>query len=521
MSIHSVLEALVRDALAVLRSLPGITIAAGVVGTATALLIADSVRTWHRLSHVPGPFWAAISKYWMVRQSLKGQQPYAIQQLNERYGKLPRSLVRIGPNELATADPEVLRRMMAIRSQYSRGPWYNALRFEPGKDNLFSMRDEEAHMNLRKKMAAGYSGKENESMERTVNEHIARFIDLLEAKYLSSEDQYRPVDIAQKIQFFTLDVISDLAFGQAFGYVEQDADVFDFIKITKSFFPVALVMANLPVVVSILHSHLFRGILPKETDSLGFGAFIGVANKKVAERFGPNAVSQPDMLGSFIRHGLDQEEASRESLLNVVAGSDTSATTMRVMLVSLLSNPSAYRKLQKEIDDGIKASKISSPVTDAEARQLPYLQAAVKEGLRIKAPAAGPLFKTVPPEGDVIDGKFIPGGTQIGTSPFGIYHSKEVFGDDASLFRPERWLEADEERVAVMSGVVDLVFSVGKYQCLGKPVALMEINKIFVELLRRFDFVIARPEKPMHVINAGIWLIDDFPVRISRREVEV
>jgi cytochrome P450 len=207
-----------------------------------------------------------------------------------------------------------------------------------------------------------------------------------------------------------------------------------------------------------------------------------VANKKVAERFGPNAVSHPDMLGSFIRHGLNQEEASRESLLNVVAGSDTSATTIRLMLVSLLSNPSAYSKLQKEIDDGIKAGKISSPVTDAEARQLPYLQAAVKEGLRIKAPAAGPLFKTVPPEGDVIDGKFIPGGTQIGTSPFGVYHSKEVFGEDASLFLPERWLVDDEERVAAMSGVVDLVFSTGKYQCLGKSVALMEINKIFVEV---------------------------------------
>ncbi len=87
---------------------------------------------------------------------------------------------------------------------------------------------------------------------------------------------------------------------------------------------------------------------------------------------------------------------------------------------------------------------------------------------------------------DVIDGKFIPGGTQIGTSPFGIYHSKKVFGEDASLFLPERWLEADAARATKMSGVVDLVFSVGKYQCLGKPVALMELNKIFVEVSIRY-----------------------------------
>jgi cytochrome P450 len=211
-----------------------------------------------------------------------------------------------------------------------------------------------------------------------------------------------------------------------------------------------------------------------------------VANKKVAERFAPNAVSQPDMLGSFIRHGLDQEEASRESLLNVVAGSDTTATTIRVTMLNLLSNPVAYRRLQKEIDENIKDGKISSPVTDTEARQLRYLQASIKEGLRIKAPAAGPLFKTVPPQGDTIDGKFIPGGTYIGTSPFAIYHSKKIFGEDASLFLPERWLEADEARVATMSSVLDLVFSTGKFQCLGKPVAFMELNKIFVEVRMKY-----------------------------------
>jgi hypothetical protein len=112
-------------------------------------------------------------------------------------------------------------------------------------------------------------------LERTVDEHIAKLIELIETKYLSTLQRYHPVDFAQKIQFFTLDVISDLAFGQAFGYLEQDDDVFDFIKITRSFFPVALVMANVPLLVSLLHSRLLRGALPKESDKLGFGAFIG------------------------------------------------------------------------------------------------------------------------------------------------------------------------------------------------------------------------------------------------------
>lgn len=207
-----------------------------------------------------------------------------------------------------------------------------------------------------------------------------------------------------------------------------------------------------------------------------------IAKKVVAKRFEPQATSQPDMLGSFIRHGLTEEEASGEALLQVVAGSDTSASTIRIVMLSLLTNPAAYRRLQAEIDEGVASGNISSPIKDSEARRLPYLQAVIKEGLRIMPPAGGAFFKTVPPGGDVIDGKHIPAGTQIGSSPFGIHHSKNLFGADADLYRPERWLEAEAVHLAQMTSTVDLVFHSGKYQCLGKNVALMEFNKIFVEV---------------------------------------
>lgn len=112
-------------------------------------------------------------------------------------------------------------------------------------------------------------------MEGSVDSIIASFIALLETKYLSTDDVYRPVDFAQKSQFFTLDVISDLAFGQPFGYLTKDEDVFDFLKITRAFFPFTVTMANVPWMISLLHSRLFSGLLPKDTDKIGFGAFIG------------------------------------------------------------------------------------------------------------------------------------------------------------------------------------------------------------------------------------------------------
>jgi cytochrome P450 len=488
------------------------------IGLPTALLLTYLTRValqWYRLSHIPGPFFASISSLWMIKQSLNGRLAYATKELTDKYGPL----VRVSPTELVTYDTDIVRRTTAVRSEYTRGPWYNAMKLEPGRDNLFSMRDEAAHMKLRAKMAAGYSGKENESMEDTVDKQIAAFIDLIDEKYVSTSTEYRPMDFALKAQYFTLDVISALAFGKPFGYLTQDEDLHDYIKITTAYIPFMVALGSVPWLADLLHSRLMRGLLPKESDKLGFGAFINVAKNVVAERFAPEAKPQFDMLGSFIRHGLTPEEASSEALLQIVAGSDTSASTIRAVMLHILANASAYRKLQAEIDNGIANGTISSPITDAEARRLPYLQACIKEGLRILPPATGANFKAVPPGGDILAGKFIPAGTQIGSSHLSIQHSTVTFGPDAELFRPERWLDASDDpaRLAHMTSTVDLVFHYGKYKCLGQNVALMEFNKVFVELLRRFDFSTVHPQNAARMSSGGIWIMEDFWVRVTRR----
>lgn len=53
-----------------------------------------------------------------------------------------------------------------------------------------------------------------------------------------------------------------------------------------------------------------------------------------------------------------------------------------------------------------------------------------------------------------------------------------------------------------MNSVVDLIFHSGNYQCLGKSVALMEYNKIFVELFKAFKFSVVNAETPAHITNA-------------------
>lgn len=92
------------------------------------------------------------------------------------------------------------------------------------------------------------------------------------------------------------------------------------------------------------------------------------------------------------------------------------------------------------------------------------------------------MAKEVPPEGDVIDGKFIPGGCQIGYCGFGIFRNKKIWGEDADIFRPERWLEGSPASIKEAESILDLVFGGGRWQCLGRKVAQMELNKVFVEV---------------------------------------
>lgn len=158
-----------------------------------------------------------------------------------------------------------------------------------------------------------------------------------------------------------------------------------------------------------------------------------------------------------------------------VAGSDTTATGIRSTLLNIITNPRVLSKLREEIN----AAKLSWPIAkDSEIRQMPYLQASIREGLRLFPPVSGFMSKEVPIDGDCWNGITFPAGTRIGFSMVGILRQRHVWGEDANEFRPERWFDATPD----MEATIGLVFGGGKWGCLGKNVAQIEMNKVIVEV---------------------------------------
>jgi hypothetical protein len=112
-------------------------------------------------------------------------------------------------------------------------------------------------------------------LHESIDEGIARFIRLIESKYLSDDAHYRPVDMARKLSYLTLDVISKIAFNREFGFIETDEDCLGYIKTTEETIPLMQIICLMPTLVSILQSPLCKALLPSDKDTTGLGRIMG------------------------------------------------------------------------------------------------------------------------------------------------------------------------------------------------------------------------------------------------------
>ncbi|OTB03602.1 hypothetical protein M426DRAFT_12320 [Hypoxylon sp. CI-4A] len=477
------------------------------VATILALLtiswyVVSTVYWWHRLRHIPGPLSASFSYLWLARNALNGKQLDTFLSINRKYG----SLVRIGPKELITDDPEVIKYMSGVKSKYRKSTWYTGSAFNPNHSAMFTLLDPAAHDRVKAQVGPVYSGRDNPNLEADVDAQINNLVNLIRRKYISvpGAGGFRPLDLAQASGFLTLDVISKISLGKTFGCLETDSDPHDFLETMAKALPAVMLTADVEPARNIVFSKLGITLLgPKETDTKGLGKIMRLANEAVRKRFRPDADrEEKTMLGSFVRHGLTPTECEVEALFMFVAGSDTTSTAIRSTLLYLFSTPCAYQCLKDEIGSAVREGRVSQPITNAQAKTLPYLQ-------------TGLASKEVPPEGDTINGYFVPGGTGIGVNPFSLLRSKAAFGDDADLFRPERYLEVDEKTRIEMQRHVEFTFGYGRWACAGKPIAMMELNKVFFELLRYFDFQVVNPPSPVSTVCHGLVIDKDLLVSVA------
>lgn len=175
------------------------------------------------------------------------------------------------------------------------------------------------------------------------------------------------------------------------------------------------------------------------------------------------------------------EQIKAETLIVLLAGSDTPASAFRACLLYIMTTPGVYPKLMEEINRAIDHNLLSSPVvTFDEAKSLPYFSACLREAMRLSPSAPVLLPRLVPEGGSTICGQYIPGGAEVAANPWVVHRNKAIYGEDAEQYRPERWLESAAKTKEMDK--YDFQFGYGDRSCLGKSIALMELYKALVQV---------------------------------------
>lgn len=264
-------------------------------------------------------------------------------------------------------------------------------------------------------------------------------------------------------QCYAFHVIGMITYGKRLGFLDKGEDVGNVINALGE-------ILGYSTIVGIVFPTLRNIIVPVMNFFAGSkgqgGAYITAFTKgRISEaKSNPKAVALDDSdtsTQSFLMKLLAKNTSKPDTftsshvitvcLINMIAGSDTTGISLSAVLYYLLKNPSCMDKLREEVDKFTANGQMSTCVTYKESQAMPYLQAVIREALRLHPATGLPLERVVPKEGATISRRFFPEGAIVGINTWVAHRDRGVFGQDADSFSPERWLQDDEERVALMN----------------------------------------------------------------------
>ncbi|TPX11294.1 uncharacterized protein E0L32_001112 [Thyridium curvatum] len=444
---------------------------------------------------------------------------------------VPGPVVRLGPNRYSVASCDGLRAVYgpAAAKTFPKSPsYYPASPPDREKWTLFADDDIQRHARNRRLFQSTYSMTSLVTYETYVDECT----DLFSLRLSELAAANVPVGMGFWFQCFAFDVIGLITYSSRLGFLDQGEDIGSVIKTIDD----EMVYFSLVGVYSYLHKLIFpiRNWLAG-TKGTGRTYLMKFTKDRVAEHVvAPKSVTIEDaearkvpldFLSKFLNMNASDSEFTMYHVLagcasNIVAGSDTTATSLSGILYHLLKNPGTLEKLRQEVSSVAAEVPENRPITWNTAQAMPYLQAVIKEALRLHTAVSLPMERVVAPGGTTIEGYHFPKGTYVGINNWVYHRSKSIFGEDADQFKPERWLTQDPNHLIQMHRNL-ISFGAGARTCIGRHIASLQISKLVPTLVRDFDFElseeIAGPDQEWKTKNYFFLKPTNFRVRVTQR----
>ncbi|RKL32836.1 hypothetical protein BFJ72_g10336 [Fusarium proliferatum] len=340
-----------------------------------------------------------------------------------------RPVVRVGPREVDISDIAAAKEIHRVKDGYRKAPFYQNL--VPNTNNLFNTLDVEFHRHHRRLLSSPLSESSLKSVEPTVDAYVKMAIGSMKREM----DERGAADVAKFWLFMATDIIVDLSFGESFGILKHGKKN-QYIEDLEGLAAKGSIRSTFPTLIS------FATKLPlpvfKETAAAAqrIRDYSAEAVARYKTNFANNpAAAKPTLFRKLFEAGeagLSNDEIRAEAQAYIVAGSDTTATTLTYLIYSVCSHDDVRQKLVTEL------MELPDDFGHNDLRELPHLNNIIDETLRLYAAVPSALPRVVPAGGAHLAGYFIPGETVVSTQAWTLHRDPHVF-PDPEVWDPSRW----------------------------------------------------------------------------------
>ncbi|KAI0880186.1 cytochrome P450 [Annulohypoxylon maeteangense] len=401
---------------------------------------------------------------------------------------------RMFPNPgiiIATDEPENVRTVLSVRFDDWGLPQMRIRAFLPilGQYSIFTTNGD-AWRHARATLRPAFVRDQVADL-RCLDRHIAKLI-------IHIPRDGRPFDLQAMFSMLTTDTISDFMFGNSTDLLGRAPE--DGLRFGRCFDVSMQKIANRARLGWLM---LLRSDRELDECTSFMNAYvenyIAEVRRERDEEKGMGEDRQGGKRYVFLNELLqtgESDEVIRDHLVSIfTAGRDTTTSVLSYLFFELSRRPDVVAIIRREVDDLHLSGMDQLPAWES-LRNMKYLNWAVREALRLNPPVATnsreAVRDTIVPRGGGSDGKspvFVKKGTIIRYFPWALHRRRDIYGDDADEFRPERWetLRTTYEYIP---------FNAGPRICVGQQFALTQVAFVTFRILQAFSAINRRDDRP-------------------------
>ncbi|CAE6450924.1 unnamed protein product [Rhizoctonia solani] len=369
----------------------------------------------------PGPPLAGLTNWWFSRLTRTGHHSEIVQQLHNKYG----TFVRLGPNHISIADPDALEIVYGHGSGALKSDFYRIFQSGPETD-VFNTSDKVEHSRKRKRLANIFSPQNVVAFEPRVRGHIRELCAQWDFRCKeaangaagvnwASMDGRAVMNVCAQFSYLAFDIIGDLALGSPFGLIQAQKDSSLSIESVDASGKPVHGSVEVPVISTLAKAgagNMAVGVFPSWTHKL-----LRLLPWNISEAIGVKDLFKlaTASVDARIKRGPTKDSEHGQPSIDLID--------------KLLEAKNEY------------VPPLDAVVCYDDIKSLPYLNACVKEALRIHSTVGTGLPRVVAPGKTItVAGQTFKAGSVISVPSYTTNRSN-VWGNDANEFRPGRWLQ--------------------------------------------------------------------------------